>query len=61
MEAVLEDNGNEIPKPPTSDAKDFAEWRKCVEKLRRIILEGVRDHVVSDTPYSMWKALTDMF
>ena len=47
MEAVLEDNGlkefidHDILKPPTYDAKDLDEWRKCVAKARRIILEGV--------------------
>ena len=52
MEAVLEDNGlkefidHDIPKPPTSYVKDMAEWRKCVAKARRIILKGVRDHIV---------------
>jgi hypothetical protein len=72
MEAVLEDNGlkefidNDIPKPPTSDAQDLAEWKKCVAKARRIILEGVRDHIVSnlhgkETPYAMWQALIDLF
>jgi len=72
MEVVLKDNGlkkfidHDIPKLPTSDAKDLAEWIKCVTKVRRIILEGVRDHSVSilhgkDTPYSMWKALTNLF
>jgi len=41
MEAMLKDNGlkkyidYDIPKPPTSDAKDLA------VKVRRIILEGV--------------------
>ena len=65
MEEVLEDNGlNEfididIPKPPTTDSQDLANWKKCVAKARRIILEGVRDHIVSnlhgnDTPYAMW-------
>lgn len=44
MEAMLEDNGlkefidKDIPKPPTTDAQDMGEWRKCVEKARRIIL-----------------------
>jgi len=72
MEAVLEDNklkefiDHDIPKPPTFYAKDMAEWRKCVAKVRRIILEGVRDHIVSnlhgkETPFAMWKALKDMF
>jgi len=37
-----------------------------VVKARRIILEGVRDHIVSslhgkETPYSMWKVLTNLF
>lgn len=47
MEVVLEDNGlkefidNDIPKPPTFDAQDLEEWKKCVAKERRIILEGV--------------------
>ena len=46
MEVVLEDNGlkelidNDIPKPPTLDATYLAKWRKCVEKPRRISLEG---------------------
>jgi len=70
MGEVLEDNGlkefidQDIPKPPTSEAKYFAEWRKCVAKARQVILEGVQDHIVSslhgkETPYSMWKALTN--
>jgi len=52
MEVVFEDNelkkfiDNDIPKPPTIDAQDLAEWRKCVAKARRIILEGVQDHIV---------------
>ena len=43
----MEENGlkefiyHDIPKPPTSNAKDLVEWRKCVAKARRIILEGV--------------------
>eukprot|EP00253_Pinus_taeda_P011571 PITA_11571 len=57
---------NDIHKPPTSDASDLAEWRKCVAKARRIILEGVRDHIVSnihgkETPFAMWKILMDLF
>ena len=45
MEAVLEDNmlkefiDKDIPKP--TDVQDLKEWRKCVAKERRIILEGV--------------------
>lgn len=44
MEALLEDNelkefiDHDISKPLASDAKDLAEWRKCVAKARRIIL-----------------------
>ena len=68
MEAVLEDNGlkefvdNDILKPRTVDAKNLVDWNNCVSKARRIILEGVRDHIVSnidwkETPYEMWQAL----
>jgi hypothetical protein len=37
-----------------------------VAKVRRILLEGVRDHIVSSlhgktTPHAMWKVLTDLF
>ena len=45
MEVMLEDNGlkvfidKDIPKP--TDAQDLVEWRKCVEKVRWMILEGV--------------------
>ena len=47
MEVVLKDNGlkdfidQEIPKPTTANAKELAEWKNCVAKARRIILEGV--------------------
>lgn len=61
---MLEDNGlkefidKDIPKPPVVDAQDLAEWRKCVAKARKIILEGVRYHIVSnlhnkETPFAM--------
>ena len=52
MEAMLEDNklkefiNNDIPKPPTTNAQDLAEWTKCVAKARMIILERVQDHIV---------------
>lgn len=45
MEAVLDDNrlkeciDKYIPKPPTVDAQDLVEWKKCVAKARRIILK----------------------
>jgi hypothetical protein len=69
MEVVLEDNGlkefidKDVPKP---DAANLDAWKKKVAKVRRILLEGVRDHIVSSlhgkvTPHSMWKTLTDLF
>ena len=72
MEVVLEDNGlkefieKDVPKPDVVDAANLDAWKKKVEKARRILLEGVRDHIVSSlhgkaTPYAMWKALTDLF
>ena len=39
IEAVMEDNwlkefiDKDIPKPPTTNAQDLTEWRKCVAKL----------------------------
>ena len=70
MEAVLEDNGLkefidvEIPKP--TDAAQVEAWQKKMAKCQRILLEGVKDHIVSSlhgkaSPYLMWKALTDLF
>ena len=47
MEAVLEDNGLKdlidqyVPKPATTNAIELAEWKKCVARARRILLEGV--------------------
>ena len=47
MEVVLEDNGlkefidQDIPKLVASDAQNLAKWKKCVVKVRRIILERV--------------------
>jgi hypothetical protein len=72
MEAVLEDNGlkelidKDVPKPDAIDAANLDALQKKVEKARMILLEGVRDHIVSNlhgntTPYEMWKALTDLF
>jgi len=72
MEVVFEDNelkefkDHYTLKPPAFDAKDLDEWRKCVENERRIILEGVRDHIVlnlngKENPFTMWKALMDLF
>jgi hypothetical protein len=72
MEVVLEDNGLKefidkyVPKPDAADAANLDAWKKKVEKARRILLEGVRDHIVSNlhgksTPYAMWKDLTYLF
>ena len=72
MEAVLEDNGlkefinSDVPKPGSRDVALLDAWKKRIEKTRRILLEGVKDHIVSNlhrkaTPFEMWKALTDFF
>ena len=70
MEVVLEGNGlkdftdQEVPKP--TDATKLAKWKKFVARARRILLEGVRDHIVSslhgkETPFLMWKTLKDLY
>ena len=52
MEAVLEDNGlkefidNDVPKLVVIDATNLDAWKNKVAKVRRILLEGVRDHIV---------------
>ena len=72
MEVVLDDNGlkefidAEIPKPTSSDAAILDAWQKKTTKCQRILLEGVKDHIVSSlhgksSPFLMWKALTDLF
>ena len=72
MEAVLEDNGLkefidvEIPKLASSDAAALDTWQKKKTKCRRILLEGVKDHMVSRihgkaSPFLMWKSLTNLF
>ena len=72
MEAVLDDNGlkefidAEIPKPTSSDAVVLNTWKKKTAKCRRILLEGMKDHIVSSlhgkaSSYLMWKALIDLF
>ena len=48
------------------DAANLDAWKKKVAKARRILLEGVQDHIVSSlhgkaTPYAMWKDLRDLF
>ena len=69
---MLEDNGlkefidSDVPKSGSSNATLLDAWQKKVAKTRRILLEGVKDHIVSNlhskaTPFLMWKALTDFF
>ena len=54
MEAVLDDNGlkefidAKIPKPASSDAAALDAWQKKTTKCRRILLEGLKDHMVSN-------------
>ena len=70
MEAVLDDNGLKefidanVPKP--TDVSQFRDWQKKTAKCRRILLEGVRDHIMSSlhgkaSPYLMWKELIYLF
>jgi hypothetical protein len=72
MEAVLEDNGlkdyidKDVPKTDATDTANLDAWQKKVTKVRRILLERVRDHIVSSlhgktTPHAMSKVLTDLF
>jgi hypothetical protein len=72
MEAVLEDNGLKefidkyVPKPDVADTANLDAWQKKVLKVRRILLEGVQDHIISSlhgkvTPYAMCKTMTDLF
>ena len=64
MEKFLEDNGlkefidSDVPKPTSRDATLLDAWQKKVEKTRRILLEGVKEHIVSSlhgksTPFEM--------
>ena len=64
MEVVLDDNGlkkfmdAKIPKPTSSDAAALNAWQKKVARCRRILLEDVKDHIVSSlhgksTPFLM--------
>ena len=64
MEEILDDNGfleyikSYVVKLQAYDAHNLSEWKKYVSKVRRITLEGVRDHIVSniyrkETPFAM--------
>ena len=52
MEVVLEYNGlkefidSDVPKPTSTDAALLDVWKKKVAKTRRILLEGVKYHIV---------------
>lgn len=61
MEVALNDNGvleyikTDIPKAPASNAQQLTQW-KDTAKARRMILEGVKDHIVpnlhgKETPF----------
>ena len=66
MEVVLEDNGlkefidSDVPKPGSSDVAGLDAWKKKVAKTRRIMLEGVKYHILSNlhgkaSPFELWK------
>jgi hypothetical protein len=72
MKEVLKDNSlkdfidRDVPKLVSTDTANLYAWKKKVEKARRILLEGVRDHIISrlhgkSTPHAMWKVLMDLF
>jgi len=72
MESMFEENGvleyvkTDIMKPPQSHAQQLTQWKKDVAKGKKTLLEGVRDHVVSNihgkkTPFAMWKIVTELF
>ena len=72
MEAVLKENilkafiDSDISQPVATNSQLIDAWKKNVAKVRRILLEGFRYHIVSSLhgkliPYAMWKALTYMF
>ena len=72
MEAVLKDKGlkefidRDVPKQGSGDVALLDAWKKKTAKMRRILLEGVKEHIVSNlhdkaTPFLMWKDLIDLF
>jgi len=72
MEEVLDENGlleyikTNFAKAVEYDAQNLSQKKKDVDKARRIILEGVQDHIVSnfhgkETLFTMWKALIEFF
>ena len=72
IEAMLEYNvlmdfiDSDVPKPGSSDVAFLDAWQKKTTKTRRILSEGVKDHIVSGihgkaTPFLIWKAFTYLF
>ena len=72
MEEVFDENGlleyikTDVAKPQAYDSQNLAQWKKDVAKARRIILEGVRDHIASniqwkETSFTMWKEMIELF
>ena len=72
MEVVLEDNGlkefidSDVPKQGSSNVEGLDAWQKKVAKTRRILLEGVKYHILFNlhrkaSPFELWKALKDFF
>jgi hypothetical protein len=72
MEVLLQDNGFKefidkyVPKLDATNIANIDAWKKKVAKVRRIMLVGVRDHIVSSLhgkfkPYPIWKTLTYLF
>ena len=56
----------DVSNPVAIDTTNLDAWKKKLTKARRILLEGVQDHIVSSlhgktTPHAMWKVLTDLF
>jgi hypothetical protein len=70
--SVLKDNGlkefidRDVPKLAATNTANLYAWKKKVAKARRILLEGIRDQIVSSihgkaTPHAMWKVLMNLF
>ena len=64
MEAMLDENGlkefieAEVPNP--TDVSHVEDWKNKTAKCRRILLDGMKDHIASSlhgkaSPYLMWK------
>ena len=65
-EVVRNTTANPITIPPSTDAVLLAAFNKKDIKAMRIILDGVKDHVIphisaKDHAHEMWTALTGLF